>query len=338
MQSSWMDFSALKSKADFAPVLAHYRVELKGEGDQRKARCIFHPDNGSSLKINLTRKLFNCFGCGASGNILDFVAKAERGIPLRDAAQKLMEICRIEPAVASNAATPSGAKATAEKDKRTASQVQPEPVKSEPARSGPDRPDGPNKPLTFSLKLDAEHDAVKMFRVSPETIRRLGIGYCARGLMKGRVCVPLHDDVSRLVGYAGFWPEEPEPEGVEPLKLPDREHFDSEAYLWNAAPVLGEMPPPRLAVTQRLEWAVALFDRGVPVVATLWPGLSESQVEVLDLMRPSLIVLVGDDDPAWEAAIADFLPALATGRAVTILDVEDGNSVPEETFAWLRGK
>ena len=61
-----------------SPITASY---LQGKGDQRSALCCFHEENTGSLKINLGKKIFNCFGCGAKGNILDFVTLKEGGDP-----------------------------------------------------------------------------------------------------------------------------------------------------------------------------------------------------------------------------------------------------------------
>jgi CHC2 zinc finger len=44
--------------------------------------------------VNLEKRAFHCFGCGAKGNVLDFVARMENA-PLTAAAAKLAEICAI---------------------------------------------------------------------------------------------------------------------------------------------------------------------------------------------------------------------------------------------------
>jgi DNA primase len=36
-----------------------------------------------------------------------------------------------------------------------------------------------------------------------ETIRHFGLGFCNRGLLKGRIAIPLHDAAARLIGYGG---------------------------------------------------------------------------------------------------------------------------------------
>lgn len=48
--------------------------------------CPFHEDRHPSLKLN--KDYFFCFGCGASGDVIDFTGRLF-GISLKDAAQKL---------------------------------------------------------------------------------------------------------------------------------------------------------------------------------------------------------------------------------------------------------
>ena len=48
-------------------------------------KCPFHEDHNPSMKVD---DRFYCFGCGASGDVIDFTARLF-GISLKDAAQKL---------------------------------------------------------------------------------------------------------------------------------------------------------------------------------------------------------------------------------------------------------
>src|SRR5690349_8880791 len=94
-----INFKAIKDAASFEHVLAHYGIEPRGRGPQRKALCPFHSDTKPSLNINLATKLFNCFPCGDGGDIVKFVAKKEYPTNpqghLLEAAEKLAEICGI---------------------------------------------------------------------------------------------------------------------------------------------------------------------------------------------------------------------------------------------------
>ena len=61
-----------------------------------------------------------------------------------------------------------------------------------------------NEPLDFELKgLDQSHPYLLDRGFSPETIAYFGLGVAARGSLKGRVAIPLHDTDGRLIGYAG---------------------------------------------------------------------------------------------------------------------------------------
>ena len=58
------------------------------------ARCPFHEDHNPSMELN--EDYFFCFGCGASGDVIDFTARLF-GISLKDAAEKLAEGFGINP-------------------------------------------------------------------------------------------------------------------------------------------------------------------------------------------------------------------------------------------------
>jgi DNA primase len=72
-----IDFNFVREEADFLTVLKHYGIAAEGQGVQRVCRCPFHADRKPSLKVNLGRKVFHCFGCGASGNVIEFVRRKE---------------------------------------------------------------------------------------------------------------------------------------------------------------------------------------------------------------------------------------------------------------------
>ena len=57
------------------------------------ARCPFHNDRNPSMKVD---DRFYCFGCHASGDVIDFTARLF-GISLKDAAKKLAEDFGIDP-------------------------------------------------------------------------------------------------------------------------------------------------------------------------------------------------------------------------------------------------
>ena len=62
-----------------------YGIEVKRNG---MACCPFHDDKNPSMKLN--EEYFYCFGCGATGDVIDFTAKLFDLSP-KEAAEKLAQ-------------------------------------------------------------------------------------------------------------------------------------------------------------------------------------------------------------------------------------------------------
>jgi DNA primase len=183
----WIDFKELRSKLSFSEVLALYNIQLKPKGERATGYCPLPTHQGKrktpSFSVNLKRRIWQCFGCRTGGNVLDFCARMEGFNPnnpheLRKAALKIVEKFKID----------SGA--------------------PEDSPFAPSRAESPNvlvnPPIDFELKtLDPNHPYLKERGFTEETIRRFGLGYCNRGMLKGRIAIPLHDPKGKLVGYAG---------------------------------------------------------------------------------------------------------------------------------------
>ena len=69
----------------------HYGLQVNRSG---MCRCPFHDDRHPSMKLN--EKYFYCFGCGATGDVIDLVARLF-GLSSFEAAQKLAQDFGIDP-------------------------------------------------------------------------------------------------------------------------------------------------------------------------------------------------------------------------------------------------
>jgi len=64
------------------------RVELKKSGNSFSASCPFHADRTPSFRVFPDSKRFKCFGCGARGDVFEFLRRIEgKGFP--DAVREL---------------------------------------------------------------------------------------------------------------------------------------------------------------------------------------------------------------------------------------------------------
>src|SRR5436190_11651597 len=83
MATEWVDFKELRRQLSFKQVLQYYKVEVKTKGTQHHGFCPLPKHDGHknspSFSANLEKGIFQCFGCGAKGNVLDFAVLMDGG-------------------------------------------------------------------------------------------------------------------------------------------------------------------------------------------------------------------------------------------------------------------
>lgn len=67
----------ISERADIVEIISHY-LPLKKAGKNYKALCPFHQEKTPSFMVSPEKQLFHCFGCGAGGNVFNFVMKWEK--------------------------------------------------------------------------------------------------------------------------------------------------------------------------------------------------------------------------------------------------------------------
>lgn len=98
-----IDMHAIRA-ANPLPAIVATSVKLQRAGNEWKGCCPFHPDRSPSFTIFADGDRFHCFGCGAHGDVLDYVARLHR-TGMVEAARLLcagdlpkVEIARLTPA------------------------------------------------------------------------------------------------------------------------------------------------------------------------------------------------------------------------------------------------
>src|SRR5713226_355356 len=69
-------------------------VALKKIGQNFQGLCPFHDDKTPSLSVSPEKKIFRCFGCGASGNSISFLRR-HKNLPFPEAVRFLAGKARI---------------------------------------------------------------------------------------------------------------------------------------------------------------------------------------------------------------------------------------------------
>lgn len=60
---------------DIIKIIEEEGITLKKEGASHKCCCPFHNEKTPSFVVSVSRNMFKCFGCGESGNVIDFIMK-----------------------------------------------------------------------------------------------------------------------------------------------------------------------------------------------------------------------------------------------------------------------
>jgi DNA primase len=82
-ESKFIDFKALRKGLSFEEVLKHYGVTIKRQpkGNRHIGFCPLPTHQGTRKSPSFSAKLdwgvWQCFGCKASGNVLDFAVRME---------------------------------------------------------------------------------------------------------------------------------------------------------------------------------------------------------------------------------------------------------------------
>jgi DNA primase len=339
MKKNWIDFKALRAKLDFAAVLEHYGVEVKRKGNQHHGYCPLPNHNGKknspSFSANLDKGIFQCFGCGAKGNILDFAAfmenaDPESGAALHEVAHKLQQRFCPELGGADERKTPPAEKPAAPK----------------PAEPKSELPVIVNEPLNFDLKgLDAEHPYLLGRGFTPETIERFGLGFCSRGMLKDRVAIPLHDAAGKLIGYAGRVVDDAAITEDNPrYRFPGERKRDGKIFefrktlfLYNGYRI--KAPVDDLVIVEGFTGVWWLDQNELPnVVATMGADCSERQAElIVSLVKPGgMVWIMPDGDKAGERHAQTLLTLVSPHRAVRWLKLDDGKQPTDLSAEQLK--
>jgi DNA primase len=344
---NWVDFKDLKERITFEMVLKRYGIlgRLKKSGRNLVGCCPIHRGtNPRQFSVNPERNVFNCFGnCHSGGNVLDFVAKMEN-IAVRDAALKLKEWFReAEPAKTKAPAAkinPERRK-KGEKDepgrREEAAAGMAEPVleeapgKEKGTRDGEERPkdraeeaEKPaaiNPPLNFQLKsLNPQHAFFAERGILPATAEYFGLGFCSKGMMKGRIAIPIHNEHGELVAYCGRAADPVQAEAEGKYKLPP--NFVKSAVVYN----LHRQTPPTqaLVLVESFLSVFRLYQAGYTnAVSLLGSALSERQEELIleRLAAGGRLYLMFDADDSGQNCTADCLRRLGYCAFVKAVDI-----------------
>ena len=301
MEKDWVDFRLVKQRVSMQMVLNHYHINgLRKTGDELRGACPIHKGEGTrTFQVNVNKNAFQCFSCKAHGNVLDFVASLE-SCTVREAALKLQSWFL---------AGESGSY-----PERASQKMEDTTGEGKPAEDI-------NPPLTFQLRVDAEHEYGVSRGVRRETLQYFAAGLClSKGTFSGRFVIPLHNEQGELVGYAGRSIDNREPKYL----FPSAENgFYKRYLLFNLHRLIAD--PSRSDVVVVVEGFFGCFkvtEAGYRSVSLLGSSLTAEQEELI-VRHFKRAVLLFDGDGAGHAATDTGLQRLGRRMWVNAISLPD---------------
>ena len=282
MPAPQADFRSIKQSIPIHAVLARYGVKLRSVGPHTLCGHCPLPTHTSrnsrdSFSVNLSLQVWSCHSASCiaarggrlGGHVIDLVTILER-CSLRQAGLRLQDWFSVPPSHPAPTVAPAMTSSAAE----------------------------PNRPLGFVLQgIDTRHRYLTGRGISTATARLFGVGmYHGAGFLTGRCVIPIHDENSRLVAYAGRAVKGEEPKYRFPAG------FRKSQVLFNLDQAT-QTGGPNVIVVEGFFDALKVHQAGHPsVVALMGSSFSQRQSELLLTHFATVTVMLDGDHPGRHAA------------------------------------
>ena len=84
------ELDRIKNNTDLAALVRAKGVKLKKNGKSYFGLCPFHDDTNPSFSVNPSKNLWQCFGCGAGGDVIRFVEMFDQ-VDFKEAVKRLSD-------------------------------------------------------------------------------------------------------------------------------------------------------------------------------------------------------------------------------------------------------
>jgi DNA primase len=350
----------IRARIDPVEVIGR-RVELKKSGNSFSASCPFHPDRTPSFRVFPDSKRFKCFGCGARGDVFEFLRRFEgKGFP--DAVRELA--AEVGLPVAPDPSVPRGASASPDQAPHALDRACEAAMTHWIERL---RSDAGAHARRYLASRGIQEATARQFRLgfAPRDWHDLDHALSTRGFptddllsagllrkserpehpthdrFRGRIIFPLLQGDRRVVGFAGRTLASGE--GTKEPKYLN----SPETPIFRKGHVLFGLPEAQTAIrssrrTLLVEGyfdAVAVHQAGTrEVVACGGTALTEHQIGLLQRAGCEELFLVFDTDPAGLDAPQAAAPSLLrTGLTVRVTRLPGQAPADPDTFVRAHG-
>ena len=311
--------SEIKDGCSIVEVISDY-ISLKKSGVNYKGLCPFHAEKTPSFIVNEEKKIFHCFGCGASGNIFNFLMKFEH-LSFPDAVKEAARRAGISlPLRMDEFKSEEKAEGNAEllKINQSASDYFREILHTSKegergrkylVKRGIDKGIAEEFKLGFAPnRWDGLLTFLSGNGIVREDLQRLGLvipredkkGFYDR--FRNRLIFPIADFKGRVVGFGGRAIEAEEPKY---MNSPDSPVYTKGYHVYGLHVSLPSIRKTDQAIIVEGYFdLLSMYQHGIKnVVATLGTALTPHQIKLLKRYTKNLIIIFDSDEAGAKAAM-----------------------------------
>jgi DNA primase len=341
MDREFVEF--LKSKASIVDVIAS-RIRLRKSGKDWFGLCPFHKEKTGSLKVDADRGYYYCFGCGATGDIINFVKDFDK-ISFVEAVELLANLYGIPvPHKEKSFTTPNKLALDAMTEmKNWFVQQLKEPIGEEVRKYLELRKISWESMEKFQLGFAPANNKLlhhlRQQGFSDETLQKTGaFNRYERGELvnryNGRLIFPILDGVGKCVGFGGRILYKKE-NAAKYINSPETEIFIKSDHLYGY--FLAKRGKSRQVVlTEGYLDVISMHQAGFDgAVAPMGTSISETQINMCWNVCNNPVISLDGDSAGLKASyrwIDKILPFLKAGRSFKFARLPQGMD-PDELIA-----
>lgn len=344
MKSSYSHQSIenLKSEIDIVEVISN-AIQLKKTGANYKACCPFHGEKTPSFVVSPDKQIFKCFGCGVSGDAIEFVKKYYN----LDFIEAIEKIAKDKGFTLEKTAYDDSRDVYYRANKDAARYF---------VRSLLSKPNEAMHYLTDVRDLDVEtitkfgigfadekwdslYNHMSALGYDDKTLSELGLISINKGKkydrFRNRVIFPIISTNGRVIGFGGRTLDN---SGAKYINSPENPIFHKSNNLFSLNFAREHLRNSDfLIVVEGYMDVIGLFQSGIRnVVATLGTALTENHGKILKRYAKKIVLSYDSDNAGRNAAYKGVDILRNAGVSVSVLHVDDGKD-PDE-YVKTHGK
>ncbi len=321
----------IKSRCNIVDVVGR-TVNLKKTGNNHKGLCPFHNEKTPSFVVSEEKQIFTCFGCGATGDVIEFVKKLNN-LDFREATERMAEEYGIE--IKDQSLGDDGKKAIIYGINREVAMFY---FKS--------FFDHPNKGQAYMTKrgidaatlrkfgigyADEEWDSLYKFFIGlgtkEEALLELGLISKSKDRyydkFRNRVVFPIINTRGKVIGFGGRAIGEDNPKY---LNSPETPVFQKKNNLYGLNLARQEIGKMNYAIiVEGYMDVISLYQHGIKnAVASLGTALTINQAAMIKRYTDNVILAYDGDEAGLAAALRGMDILNEAGCKVKIIQVKDG--------------